>query len=138
MDDREWRRILEDSDAPGEIIENIPELDGTALSYLHIDDRHEGAVAAMGFDFRVPPEEAPKKWREQDFNAFEVSLEFTRVRNVKIDGWARSLECLITLSRSPEGAIDVEVFGNGEKTSFTAERARISRFRPYRASASSP
>lgn len=138
MDDREWRRILENSDAPGEIIENAPELDGTALSYLHIDDRREGAVVAMGFDFRVSPEEAPRRWREQHFNAFEVSLEFTCVRDVRINGWARSLDCLITLSRSSEGTIDVKAFGDEEKISFTAERARISRFRPYRASASSP
>ncbi|MCG3042917.1 Imm50 family immunity protein [Streptomyces fenghuangensis] len=123
MDDREWQRILERSDAPEGIIENAAELNGTSLSYLHVDDRHEGAVIAMGFNFRMSPEGAPRKWREQNFNAFEVSLEFTCVRDVKINDWARSLDCLITFSRSSEGTIDVKVFGDEEKISFTAERA---------------
>lgn len=92
----------------------------------------------MGFDFRVPTETTPREWREKHFNAFEVSLEFIRVRDIKIDGWARSLDCLITLSRSPEGDFDVKAIGDEEKISFTAERVRVSRLRAYRASAPSP
>ncbi|MBN3931769.1 hypothetical protein IQ279_19405 [Streptomyces verrucosisporus] len=138
MDDMEWRRIFRDSGAPAEILENPPGLNGKAPSYVHVDDRGEGVVVAMGFDFRIPTEITPREWRERNFNALEVSLEFTRVRDIEIYGWARRLDCLITLSRNPGGDLDVKAIGDEEKISFTTERVRISRFRAYRASSPSP
>ncbi|PJE93840.1 hypothetical protein CUT44_32075 [Streptomyces carminius] len=134
MGDADWRLAFDGSEELRNTFASPPDLSGRALSCLHVDDRDGSAVVAMGFDFSIPPEEAPREWAEQQFNAFEISLEFTRVRDLRIDGWARELDCHVTLSRNPQGSVDVRVSGVGENISFTAEQARVSRFRAYRAS----
>lgn len=133
MDNADWRTFFENSEEFTKIPEPLPGLSGNALSHLHVDEREAGVAVAMGFDFRIPAEAAPEEWADHHFNAFEVSLEFTRVRDVRIDGWARELDCRVELSRNSDGTVDVTVSGTGEHVSFTAGRARVSRFRAYRA-----
>lgn len=135
MDDEDWRTAFEESDELRNTFASPPVLSGRALSRLHVDDRGGSVAVAMGFDFRVPPGDAPQEWVEQQFNAFEISLEFTHVQDLRIDGWAKELDCHVALSKNSQGFVDVRVSGTGEHISFTAERARISRFRAYRASA---
>ncbi|MFD1830798.1 Imm50 family immunity protein [Streptomyces desertarenae] len=135
MDDGDWRTAFEGAEEVGNTFASPPVLSGRNLSRLHVDDRGGNVAVAMGFDFRVSSEDAPQEWVEQQFNAFEVSLEFTRVQDLRIDGWAGEPDCRVAFSKNPRGSVDVRMSGTGEHISFTAERARISRFRAYRASA---
>jgi hypothetical protein len=138
MGDTDWWSSFEDSDEMMEALGTPPDLSGKNLSHLHVDDRGEGVAVAMGLDFQMPPGKILEGWRDRHFNAFEISLEFTEVQDIRIAGWARTLDCRVMLAWNSERGVDVKVSGTGESVSFTAGRARISRFRAYRASAASP
>lgn len=135
MDDGDWRTVFEGSEELRNTFASPSALTARNLSRLHVDDRGGNVAVAMGFDFRVSPGDAPQGWAEQQFNAFELSLEFTHVQDLRVDGWATESDCHVALSKNPRGSVDVRMSGTGEHISFTAERARISRFRAYRASA---
>ncbi|MDV5146879.1 Imm50 family immunity protein [Streptomyces sp. SBC-4] len=75
---------------------NPPELVSVPLHA--VDLNREGPTLSLRFDMPIFPENPPKKWTAQGFDAVQVTLTLGGVRNVSFSGFTTSPVVEITLT----------------------------------------
>ncbi|MDF9814885.1 Imm50 family immunity protein [Streptomyces sp. SPB162] len=134
MSASDWPELLTDPGPVTDLFASAPDLAECGLFYLHIDERDTGVT--LGFELDRLPDRPIPEWTEKGLNAFEMFLSFTGVSDLMIDGWTFAPKDVVSVKRTPDGRMRVNISGPGESVTFDAGAAALVKAKAYLASRS--
>ena len=116
-----WYHLAENAKSVTSTFTSLPTLDEIWVSYIELD--REGSTLRLRFDVEDFPDCPPAKWAPE-FNQVQLTVDFSDVKALCIDGWGRENRAKLTATIE-EGRPSIVIQGSECSLRFTCYAFRI-------------
>ncbi|MCX7920802.1 MAG: immunity 50 family protein [Clostridia bacterium] len=105
-----WYNCLDNNKFLLTLYELVPELVDVQITKLAISD--SGNRITIAFKMPIYPDFPPKKWKERDYNAVIMELDFFAISGLKISANTNYYTGKIQIKRAENQLVDIVISGN--------------------------